>query len=68
MTAANEKACGHGAFADEPCVYTTIEQKVSAVRKFYDEVLKDTNIANPARNVRRVHRNAIDTSREGTIK
>lgn len=52
MTEKNEKACGHGVYADEPCVYTTIEQKVSALRKWYDEVLKDTCIANPARNVR----------------
>ena len=32
MHAKNEKACGYGLYADEPCVYTTIEQKVSALR------------------------------------
>ena len=52
MKRKNEKACGHGAFAEEPCVFTTIEQKVSALRMWYDEVLKDTSIANPARNYR----------------
>ena len=52
MTVKNEKACGYGLFADERCVYTTIEQKVSALRVWYDEVLKDTSVANPARNVR----------------
>ena len=52
MTEKNEKACGHGVYADEPCVYTTIEQKVSALRKWYDDVLKETSIANPARNYR----------------
>ena len=53
MTVKNEKACGYGLFADERCVYTTIEQKVSALRMWYDEVLKvDTSVANPARNVR----------------
>ena len=36
MHAKNEKACGYGLYADEPCVYTTIEQKVSALRMWYD--------------------------------
>jgi hypothetical protein len=52
MKKKNEKACGHGSFAEAPCVFTTIEQKVSALRKWYDDVLKDTEIANPARNYR----------------
>ena len=52
MTEENEKACGHGAFADDPCVYTTIEQKISKLRKWYDGVLQDTSTANPFRNVK----------------
>ena len=50
MTEEKAKACGHGSHADKPCVYTTIEQKLSAVAKWYDNVLQDTNIANPFRN------------------
>lgn len=47
-----KKKFGHGQYADKPMRFTTIEQKVSAVRKFYDDALKDTHIANPARNAR----------------
>ena len=32
--------------------YVTIEQNISAVRKWYDWVLRDTKVANPARNYR----------------
>ena len=38
-------------FAHRYC-YVTIEQHLSAIRKWYDDVLKDSNVANPARNVR----------------
>jgi len=47
-----EKAFGHGPYADKKTRFTTIEQNLSAIRKFYDEVLKDSTIANPARNAR----------------
>ena len=47
-----KKKFGYGQYADKPMRFTTIEQKVSAVRKFYDDALKDTHIANPARNAR----------------
>ena len=47
-----KKKFGHGPYADKPTRFTTIEQKVSAIRKFYDDALKDTHIANPARNAR----------------
>ena len=47
-----KKRFGHGAYADKKARFTTIEQNLSAIRKFYDEVLKDTTIANPARNAR----------------
>ena len=54
-----EKAFGHGPYADKQTRFVTIEQNLSAIRKFYDDVLKDTSIANPARNSRllkvRVH-------------
>ena len=43
---------GHGSYADKKTRFTTIEQNVSAIRKFYDNALKDTCIANPARNAR----------------
>ena len=38
MTSKTEKKYGHGAFAGEPCRYITIEQKICAIAKFYDEV------------------------------
>ena len=47
-----EKAYGHGPYADRKTRFTTIEQNLSAIRKYYDEQLKDTTIANPARNAR----------------
>ena len=47
-----KKKFGYGQYADKLMRFTTIEQKVSAIRKFYDDALKDTHIANPARNAR----------------
>ena len=47
-----KKKFGYGAYADKKTRFTTIEQNLSAIRKFYDEALKDTTIANPARNAR----------------
>ena len=38
MSKRTEKEYGHGAFAGEPCHFVTIEQKISAIAKFYDEV------------------------------
>ena len=38
MSKKTEKEYGHGAFAGEPCRFVTIEQKISAIAKFYDEV------------------------------
>ena len=52
MTEENAKEYGHGAHADEPYRFITIERKLSALRQWYDEVLKETKIANPARNKR----------------
>ena len=52
MTEENAKEYGHGAHANEPYRFVTIERKLTALRKWYDEVLKDTTIANPARNNR----------------
>ena len=52
MKAAKKQKYGYGAYASEKYRYTTIEQNVSAIRKFYDDALKDTRIANPARNAR----------------
>eukprot|EP00966_Prymnesium_polylepis_P125622 2904401-Prymnesium_polylepis.1 len=45
-----EKAYGYGARADKPCRFTTIKQKVSGVRMWYDEQLKSVSVANPFRN------------------
>ena len=42
------KKFGHGQYADTMTRFVTIEQNVSAIRKFYDDALKDTHIANPA--------------------
>ena len=47
-----KKQFGYGAYADKKTRFITIEQNLSAIRKFYDEVLKDSTIANPARNAR----------------
>ena len=38
MSKKTEREYGHGAFAGESCRFVTIEQKVSAIAKFYDEV------------------------------
>ena len=37
---------------DKPCRFTSVEQKLSGIRKWYDKALKDTTIANPFRNER----------------
>ena len=42
----DKKAYGYGAYANKKMRYRTIEQKWSALKKWYDEVLKD---ALPAR-------------------
>jgi len=52
MCKAPQQAFGRGAFSKSKYRFTTIEQYVSTVRKFYDEALRDTEIANPARNAR----------------
>ena len=52
MRKAPLQAFGRGAFSKTKYRFTTIEQYVSAVRKYYDEALRDTEIANPARNAR----------------
>ena len=51
MAAKGAKEFGYGPHADQPCRFTTIEQKVSGLRMWYDEQLKNLNIANPFRNV-----------------
>ena len=38
MTEANAKEYGHGAHADEPYRFVTIERKLTALRKWYDEL------------------------------
>ena len=44
---------GHGAYAGKKMRFTTIEQKWSALKKWYDEKLKDSLTSpNPARNAR----------------
>jgi hypothetical protein len=60
MTEANAKEFGWGAHADEPHVATPIEQKLSNISTWFDEVLKDTLIANPGRNL---HVKKIKTKR-----
>ena len=50
MTDRNAGEFGHGAYADEPHVATTIEQKLSNIATWFDSVLKETLIANPGRN------------------
>ena len=45
-----KKVYGHGAYADKKMRFTTIEQKWSHLKKWYDNALKNTQIANPARN------------------
>ena len=51
MTADNAGEFGHGAHADEPSRATSIEQKLSNVATWFDNVLQDTLIANPGRNL-----------------
>ena len=46
MTEDNAKDYGHGVRADEPYRFITIERKMTALRKWYDEVLKEEMIAN----------------------
>jgi hypothetical protein len=48
----NKGACGWGAHKDKVPRYTSIEQKVSALRTWYDEVLKGTDRANFARDLK----------------
>ena len=43
---------GYGAHAGTPCRFTTIEQKVSGARVWYDRQLKDSTTANPFRSQR----------------
>lgn len=51
MTAENGGEFGHGAHADEPSRATSIEQKLSNIATWFDEVQKDTLVANPGRNL-----------------
>jgi hypothetical protein len=52
MMSQGSKEYGVGAHADKPCRFTTIEQKISGMRMWYDKQLKDYTIANPMRNQR----------------
>ena len=45
------RAYGHGSYAGKKMRFTTIEQKWSHFKKWFDNALKNTQIANPARNV-----------------
>ena len=47
-----KKRYGCGPYADKKMRFTTLEQKWSALKKWYDEALKDSRLANPARNAR----------------
>ena len=47
-----KKKFGYGAYAAKSTRFTTIEQNLSAIRKWLDVALQDTTIANPARNAR----------------
>ena len=47
-----KKKYGYGSYAEKKTRFITIEQNLSAIRKYYDNVLKDTCIANPVRNAR----------------
>ena len=42
------RAYGHGSYAGKKMRFTTIEQKWSHFKKWYDNALKNTQIANPA--------------------
>ena len=52
MASKGQKAFGFGPHANEPCRFTTIEQKISGMRMWYDKQLKDSCMANPFRNQR----------------
>ena len=52
MASKGPKACGFGSHAEQPCRFTTIEQKISGMRMWYEKQLKDTSLANPFRNYR----------------
>ena len=47
-----EKAYGYGAFGDQPMCFHSIEDKVTHLRLWYDEHMKDSTTANPWRNAR----------------
>mgnify|MGYP006092253039 CR=1 FL=1 len=47
-----EKAHGSGAYSDLPVSFHTIENKVSHLRLWYDELMQDSEMANPWRNAR----------------
>ena len=51
MTEDNGGEFGHGAHADEPSRATSIEEKLSNIATWFDDVLKDTLIATPGRNL-----------------
>ena len=51
MTEDNGGEFGHGAHADEPSRATSIEEKLSNIATWFDDVLKDTLIANPGQRV-----------------
>ena len=48
----NEKANGSGVYGDVPVAFHTIENKVSHLRAWYDELMQDSEMANPWRNAR----------------
>jgi hypothetical protein len=50
MTEENAGEFGHGAHSDTPNVASTIEQKFSNISTWFDNVLKDSLVANPGRN------------------
>ena len=52
MGLGKKKKYGRGPYADKKMRYVTLEQKWSALKKWYDEALKDSRLANPARNAR----------------
>ena len=54
MSSQGQKAYGFGPFADEPCRFVSIEQKVSGIRMWYDRQLEHTSVANPCRCNQRV--------------
>ena len=52
MASKGPKAFGFGSHAEQPCRFTTIEQKISGMCMWYDKQLKDTSLANLFRNYR----------------